>query len=161
MVPQREKHGTSILNANYRSLQGQLKELKEKEELGKGTWVQRDLVGGVLPLPLFFLLFLAGIPSLYSPFPDDHKIPVPLQFKSIDCLPFIRLDNRFSHVRSYNSCVEPTVHRVGSVLFSVMACLCHLFLSGPFQCIYFPFSSLSLFSFPLLSEGTCFSVFNK
>ena len=30
MVPQREKHGTSILNANYRSLQGQLKDLKEK-----------------------------------------------------------------------------------------------------------------------------------
>ena len=39
MVPQREKHGTSIPRANHRNVQRQLKELREKEKLGE-TWVQ-------------------------------------------------------------------------------------------------------------------------
>ena len=138
MVPQRKKHGTSISSVNYRSLQGHWKKLKEKEELGKGKWVQRKLVGGVPHLPLFFTLFLVGIP-LYSPYRDNYRILTPLQFRYTECLPLIRLYARSSHnIISCNSCVEPAVHRVESVSLSIVACLHHHFLSGPFQCILFP-----------------------
>lgn len=117
-----------------------------------------------------------------SPYSDNYRIPLPLQFKSTECLPFIRLCTRsFHNIISCNYCAEPAVHRVESVPPSVMVCSHHHFLSGPFsffpfflflkkfhyvqvgpfQCIYYPVSSLSLFSFPLCIGSICFSVFNK
>ena len=129
--PQREEHGTSILSVNYRNFQGQLKELMEKKELGKGKWVQRERVWGLPHLPLFWTLFLAGISSLYSPCPHNYRFMVPLQFKSTECLPSIRLCSRCSHITSGNSCVEVRVHRAESVPPSVLVCLHHCFLSGP------------------------------
>lgn len=143
------KHGTSILSANYRSLQRQLKELKEKKELGKGKWIQVEIVGWVPIFPVLHL-FLAGIPFLYSPYPDDYMTLVAFHFKATGCLPFIRLCTKSSHVISCDSCVEPAVHRVESVLPSVMVFLHHHFCQAHFQCILFsPIIILSILISPL------------
>lgn len=86
--------------------------MKDKEELGKGKGVQREVVGGVAHLHLLFTSPLAGMPSVYTPYPGRYKILSPLQCKSIECLPLIRLCTRYSHIFSCSAFVEPQGHRI-------------------------------------------------
>ena len=103
----------------YKHPQGQPQERPETVEGAEGEReIGRDMGSGELVRrvphpPLFSILFLAGIPSLFSPCSDDGRTLVPLQFKYVECLLFINLCTKSSHnSTSCISFVEPEVHRV-------------------------------------------------
>lgn len=75
----------------------------------EGTGRRAALSSLVLPL------IPAGMPSFYTLYPENYRITVPLQFKSIECLPFFMFCTRYSHnVISCNSFVEPQMRRIKS-----------------------------------------------
>lgn len=103
------------------------------------------------PSSLFLTLFLAGIYSLYSPYPDDYRILVSLQFKVIECL-LLSACTRSSHsIIPCNSCVESAVHRVCQSLPQSWRVCTMAFCQAPFQCILF--SHFIIFSLLISSHS--------